>query len=385
MQRFLRRAHDFHHLQARQDAVAGRCVLAEDDVPGLLAAQTAVVLRHVLVDVLVAHSGLGGCNAEVIQRAEQPQIAHHRRDDRVAQQLTRLLHVPSADEEDVVAGDFHARFVHAQAAVSVAVEGKAHVAVVFDDELLQAPDVRRTRIAVDVQPVRFGVDDQRRRPQRVENRLGDVPAGTVGAVQRNPPPAEGVQPQRNQVADIAVAPGHIVHRAANLLLMREGNFVPRLPEAFQMPVQVGFDKGNRVLIHLFALPVDELDAVVVVRVMAGGNHDAAVKAIEPRDERDGRGRRDMEKVRIRAGRGQPADERILEHIAGTAGILADDDARAGVVAIAALALAVVPAEKASHPVGMVSGQLLVRFSAESVRSEILAHGDCLLRIDFFWG
>ena len=117
--------------------------------------------------------------------------------------------------------------------------------------------------------------------------------------------------------------------------------------------------------------------------MAGGNHDAAVKAIEPRDERNGRGRRDMEKVRIRAGRGQPADERILEHIAGTAGILADDDARAGVVAIAALALAVVPAEKASHPVGMVSGQLLVRFSAESVRSEILAHGDCLLRIDFF--
>ena len=150
----------------------------------------------------------------------------------ITQQLTRLLHVPSTDEEDVVAGDFHARFVHAQAAVRVAVEGKAHVAVVFDDELLQAPDVRRTRVAVDVQPVRFGVDDQRRRPQRVENRLGDVPAGTVGTVQRNPPPAEGVQPQRNQVADIAVAPGHIVHRAANLLLMREGNFVPRLPFCF---------------------------------------------------------------------------------------------------------------------------------------------------------
>ena len=87
--------------------------------------------------------------------------------------------MPSADEEDVVAGDFHARFVHAQAAVRVAVEGKAHVAVVFDDELLQTLDMCRTRVAVDVQPVRFGVDDQCRRPQRVKNRLGDVPAGTL--------------------------------------------------------------------------------------------------------------------------------------------------------------------------------------------------------------
>ena len=112
--------------------------------------------------------------------------------------------------------------------------------------------------------------------------------------------------------------------------------------------------------------------------MAGGNHDAAVKAIKPRDERNGRGRGDVEEVRIRAGRGQPADERILEHIAGTAGILADDDARAGVVAIATLALAVVPAEKAPHAVGMVSGQINARFPTEAIGSKILSHS-CLPR------
>ena len=52
----LLRRHDFHHFQAGQDAFTGAGVLGEDDMAALLTADTAAVLRHVLIDVLVANS-----------------------------------------------------------------------------------------------------------------------------------------------------------------------------------------------------------------------------------------------------------------------------------------------------------------------------------------
>ena len=52
----LLRQHDFHHLETGQNTVTGASVLREDDMTTLLTANTAAVLRHVLIDVLVAHS-----------------------------------------------------------------------------------------------------------------------------------------------------------------------------------------------------------------------------------------------------------------------------------------------------------------------------------------
>ena len=57
------------------------------------------------------------------------------------QQLAALLHVAAVNVQDVVAGDDVALLIHAEAAVGVAVVGKADVEVVLDDELLQTLNV----------------------------------------------------------------------------------------------------------------------------------------------------------------------------------------------------------------------------------------------------
>ena len=60
--------HYFHHLQAGQDAITSAGVLGEDDMAALLTADTAAVLSHVLIDVLVAHSGLGVADALLVKK-----------------------------------------------------------------------------------------------------------------------------------------------------------------------------------------------------------------------------------------------------------------------------------------------------------------------------
>lgn len=50
--------HNFHHLQAGQDTITSAGVLAEDNMTALLTADATAILRHVLIDILVAHCGL---------------------------------------------------------------------------------------------------------------------------------------------------------------------------------------------------------------------------------------------------------------------------------------------------------------------------------------
>ena len=83
----------------------------------------------------------------------------------------------------MVAGDDVALLIHTEAAVSVAVVGKADVEVVLHNELLQTLNVGGAGVQVDVQAVGLVVDDVGVCTESIKNALGNVPAGTVGAVQ----------------------------------------------------------------------------------------------------------------------------------------------------------------------------------------------------------
>ena len=78
-----------------------------------------------------------------------------------------------------------------------------------------------TGVVVDVQAVGLCIDDVGIGPQRIEHRLSDVPGTTVGAIQTDLDTLEGIDAQRDQIAHVAIATGHIVHRAANVFPVSE--------------------------------------------------------------------------------------------------------------------------------------------------------------------
>ena len=289
-----------------------------------------------------------------------------------------LLHVAAIDIQNVVTGDDIALLVHTQAAVSIAIKGKADIQTVLYHELLQALDVSRASIIVDIQAVRLVVDDIGIRTQSVKNRLSDIPACTVGAVQTNLHALEGVDAQADQVAHVAVTACHIVHRAANMLTVGEGQFRPVLVEHMELSVDVVLHQQQGLLGHLLTIAVDQLDTVIIVRVVAGRDHDAAIKVIHASDVSHTGRSSDMQQVSVCSGGGQSCDQTVFEHIGAAAGVFADYNACRLVVAIALAEHIVIPAQKATNLVGMVGSQINTSFTTEAIGPKILSHS-CLPR------
>ena len=273
----------------------------------------------------------------------------------------------------MVASDDITLFIHTQATVSIAVIGKTDVQALLYHELLQTLNVGRTSIVVDVQTVGLCIDDIGICTQRIKHRLSDVPRTTVGAVQTNLDALERVDSEANQIAHVAVATGHIVHSAPDMLTMGKGQLRPILIKDVKFTVDIVLHQQQNLLRHLLAIAVDQLDAVIVVGIVAGRDHDATVEVVDAGDVSHRRGGSDMEQVGICTGSGQTCDQAVLEHIRATAGILTNDDACRVIITVALTQSVIIPAQKTTNLVGVVSGQINTSFTTEAIGSKILSH------------
>ena len=118
--------------------------------------------------------------------------------------------------------------------------------------------------------------------------------------------------------------------------------------------------------------------------MAGRNHDATVEVVHTSNVRHRRGGRDVQQVSVCAGGGQASDQTVLEHIRATAGILTNDDACRVIITVALTQSVIIPAQKTTNLVGVVSGQINTSFTTESISSKILSHYSFFLIQRVIW-
>ena len=347
----------------------------------LLAAQTAIVLGHIFVDILIANGGLGIANAAGVKSLVKTKVTHNSGHHGVAFQLPLGLHILAQHIENMVAGDNIAVFIHTEAAVGVAIVGKANIQAVIHNELLQHLNVGGTGVVVDVDAVGLIVDHISLCAQGFEYQPGNVPGGAVGAIQAHFYALEGIHSQADQVANVSVTAGHIVHSAADGILLCVGQGGPLLAKEIQFSVKVGFHQFDGGFFHLFAVAVDEFDAVIVVRIVAGGDHHTAVEIIHPGHIGHGGGGGDVEQISVCAGSGKTGGQSVLKHITGAAGVLADDHLCPLIIAGSLPELIVVPAQKTAYLEGMVSGQIHIGFSTETVSTKIFTHKGELLSLN----
>ena len=318
------------------------------------------VRDHVLVNVLVSDLRLLVLDPDRVQSLIQAEVRHDRGDDLVIREEAFLLHVQAADVDDVVAGHDVPLLIHAQAAVRVSVVREADVQPVLHDELLQVLDVRRAAVGIDIIAVGLRVHDEGLRAERVEHALRDRPGSAVRAVQAHLHVLKAEARKRDQVADVAVPARHVVHGAADVRALRERHL--------DLSVDVLLDLQERLLVHLLAVAVYDLNSVIVIRVVRSRDHDAAVEVVRAGNVGNGRRRRHVHDVGVRARGHQARAERVLEHVRRSSGVLADHDLR-----LTALARAEVPADEAADLDRVLIVQRQVRFPAEAVGSEIFTH------------
>ena len=333
---------------------------------GLLATQAAAIAHHVLIDVLIAHCGLCIVDAQLVEGFVKAEIGHHRGDHRVVQEFAALLHMLTINIKDMVAGEHIALFIHAEAAVTVAVEGKAHIQALFHHKFPEAFNMGGAGVFVDVAAIRFRVDHIGLGSQSIKHAFCHVPGRTVGAIQAHFHTLKRVQSQADQVTDITVAARHIVHSAADIPARCQRNGV-------QLAVQIIFHQGDDLRVHLLARTGEKLDAIVIIRIMGGGDHDAAVKAIGSGHIGNRRGGGDVKQAGFRTGCGNAAGQGVLKHITGPPGVFADDDPGRTFLTVLLSEVSVVPAQEAAYLKSMIHRQGHIGFTTETVRSEIFTH------------
>ena len=129
-------------------------------------------------------------------------------------------------------------------------------------------------VTVDVGSVRFVVDHIGLSPQCIKYTLGNGRCTSVGTVKSYTHGLEGTCGQGDQITDVAVTACRKVHRASDI-------FSGCKWDLFGLAINIILDLLLHICFQLVAVSVDDLDSIIIERVVAGRDHDAAVKAFGP--------------------------------------------------------------------------------------------------------
>ena len=335
----------------------------DHDVAGLLAAQGVIPSAQVLHHVTVAHLRLPQRDAVALHRQLQPEVGHHRRDQRVALQLAAVLHRQREDRHNLVPIDDVALRVHGEAAVGVAVVRQAQVRTMLDDGLLQLVDVRGTDTVVDVVAIRLIRHGNHLGARGLVCQRGGLVRRAVGAVHHDLDAVQAGVHRLLQVVQVAVqcAVGLVEDPADG----RAGGAFLR--ELAHLLLDLVFDP----VLELAPADGEELDAVIRHWVVARGDHHAHVGAIIVGQERDGRGGQHAHVEHVHPLRGHACGQGGGEHLPRHARVPADDRGRA---AVSGLLFRQYPGRRRAQPHSQRGGQLLVCKATDTVGSEQSSHG-----------
>ena len=285
-------------------------------------------------------------DAGVAHRAVEAVVRHHGHGDAVAGQTPVLAQMQGDQRHQLVAVDYDPVAVDGEDAVAVAVEGEARVVPVH--ALGQLLDVSRAAVQVDVAAVGL-------RPPR----------------RPRPPPGGGRSrgrrrrwPRSHSRAGCACPTGRGRGSAARA---RAGSRRARRAAlardrcCLRRPRVRRLDPLLLVVVELHALGAEELDPVVLVRVVRRRYDRRHVEAVAPHEHRRARRGQHAAQQRMTAARRDAGRERGLEHLARLARVADDQDlGRMGRGDLCC---------RPPQPQSEVGGQELARDPADAVRAE----------------
>ena len=222
-----------------------------------------------------------------------------------------------------------------------------------------------TALVVDVHPVGVGVDHVGAElGEAVEQAGGGGVGSAVGAVHQDAQSGQVAGDGGLQMVDV-VQGGllrHIAHLADLRSRLAGHVVVGKEDDVLDLLLQlVG---------QLEALAVEDLDAVVLKGVVAGGDDDAGVRLLVHRHPGHPRGGQGAQIQHIGPGGAQSRDQGALQQVAGDPGVLADGDQ--GLLP-RLFAAGQHLSRSQSHLIGQIRIQAGVDHAADAVRSKQFSH------------
>ena len=178
--------------------------------------------------------------------------------------------------------------------------------------------MRRTTVGIDVRSVRLIVDHIGLGSQCIKYTLCDHPGTAVCTVQTDSFILIGTGGQRDQITDVTVSSHRIIHGASDLISDSKRDLTGKT-------IDISLNLQNGLFIHFFTVAVDQLDSIIIVGIVAGRNHDTAIKILCSCHIGNGRCRCYMKQISLCSGSCQTGNQSILKHIGRQACVFSDDD------------------------------------------------------------
>ena len=312
------------NFQGGEKAVAGGAVFEKNDVAGLFAADDVAAAQHFFEDIAIADGSASERDAFAGEDAFEAEIGHGRGDDAVAFELVLGFEVARDGEKNAIAVDDFAGFADEEGAVGIAIEGHAELSALGEHALLQTIEMERAAAGVDVAAIGRYAHRDDFGAERVKEFRAELVGGAIGAIEKDPETGK-----LGAVNDAAAKKIEIfgVERSVG---DEEGRIFRRRIAA--MLEDVRFERFFDGIRELHACVREKLYAVVVVRIVRGGNNDAGLKIILANEAGDaGRGD-DASKSDGTTGLRESGGEKSGDVRAGFARVHADEDVSGGVLA-----------------------------------------------------
>jgi hypothetical protein len=270
-------------------------------VAGLLAAELEPLAAQGLDHSAVADAHGHDLHADLAQRAVQAAVRHHRGHDAGVRHAPALGPIAREQRQDGVAVDERALLVDQDATVAIAVQGDAEIGRVQAHRLLQPAGVRRPAVLVDVVAVGGARDRHDLGAEAPEDARRDAAGAAVGAVDHD---AQSVQLEpvgrAQEVREVGALQRRVEQRH-------------RTPgDRRRVGAQPGLDLVLDLVGQLLRARTEDLDPVVLGRVVGGADHHRQVEALHASEEGQAR-RRDQAGAGHAIARGGQAARECRSH------------------------------------------------------------------------
>ena len=255
--------HDVEQLHRREEAITGRCELAEDHVAGLFATERISPCIERLQHVAVADLGIDNVDAGVVHRPPETEVGHDGDDDRITSESAAGLGVECAHGDDLITVDQTTIGVDREEPVCVTVEGDAEVGAALDNSGLQRRWMGRPTPVVDVGAVGSGMEHRHVGTEANQRPVGDVVRRTVRRIGNDDESGEAAPLEAGDNAvDVRLGCDVMgVHDRRN-----------RLDLGSPQRVETGLDLVLHPITELRPTGGEEFDAVVVPRIVRRRDH-----------------------------------------------------------------------------------------------------------------
>ena len=260
-----------------------------------------------------------------VQQPLEPEVGHDGGDDAAALEHATSGPVQGDQGHDLVAVDDLALLVTDDDPVGVAIQGDPDVGAIAFDRLGQGLGMGRAAVGVDIQAVGLDAHGADLGPQLIEGGRGDPVSRAVGAVDCHAQPLEAEPLGEAGLGDLDIAGLGIVDA------LDPAQRVGRCQIGVERLIHHRFDLQLDGVRKFVAVGAEQFDAVVEEGVVRGRDHHPDVGAHRPGHHGHARGRQGTEGAHVHTRRGKARNQRRLDHVAGQAGVLADDRQMAAVV------------------------------------------------------